>query len=60
MLFWSQVSAAGKKRTLEISLALGGEKACLNKLCSTGILVGLTQQRPLHTEKHVSHVFCGA
>ena len=44
MLFWSQVSAAGKKRTLEISLALGGEKACLNKLCSTEILVGLTQQ----------------
>lgn len=60
MLFWSQVSAAGKKRTLEISLALGGEQVCLNKLYSTGMLLGLTRQRLLHTEEHISHMFYGA
>ena len=60
MLFWSQVTAAGKKRTLEISLALGGQKACLNKFCSTGMLLGLTQQQLLHTEEHISHMFYGA
>ena len=59
MLFWSQVSAVGKKRTLAISLALGAEKAHLNRLCSTGVLLGLTKQQQLHTEEHISRMFCG-